>query len=131
MPTAQSQHPSRLTAQPSPPFSSRRSRATTVTARGELDIATVPALDGKLRAAEHATPVVVLDLRPLEFIDSSGAALILSTDRRLRRAGGRMVVVRGSVEVQWLLALMGFDRELEFVQEETNGDRHEHRRARR
>jgi len=104
---------------PSTQFTSRRSRATsatTITVSGELDIARVPALDRQLRAAEHAAPVVVLDLRPLEHVDSSGAALILSTDRRMRRAGGRLVVVRGSVEVQWLLALMGVDRELEFVE---------------
>jgi anti-anti-sigma factor len=101
-----------------------RTSATTITVCGELDIATVPVLDRKLRAAEGAAPVVVLDLRSLESVDSSGADLILSTDRRMRRAGGRLVVVRGSVEVQWLLALMGVDRELELVegvQEEPDG----------
>jgi stage II sporulation protein AA (anti-sigma F factor antagonist) len=103
---------------PTTQFTYRRSGATsstTVSVGGELDIATVPALDRQLRAAERAAPVVVLDLHSLELVDSSGAALILSTDRRMRRAGGRLLVGRGSVEVQWLLALMGVDRELEFV----------------
>ena len=92
---------------PTTQFTHRRSSAkasTTISVCGELDIATVPRLDRQLRAAEHTAPVVVLDLRSLELFDSSGAALILSTDRRMRRAGGRLLVMRGSVEVQWLLA---------------------------
>jgi len=48
-------------------------------------------------------------------VDSSGAALLVSTYRRMRQAGGRLLVVRGPFEVQWLLELMRVDRELEFV----------------
>ena len=110
---------SRLTAQPLTPFTCRRWRAkaaTTVTVGGELDIATVPELDTELRAAERDAALVVLDLRSLEFVDSSGVALLLSTARRMRRAGGRLVLMRGTIDVQWLLALMGVDRELEFVE---------------
>jgi anti-anti-sigma factor len=58
-------------------------------------LAAVPDLDTQLRAAERDTPLVVLDLRALEFVDSSGAALMLATDRRVSHAGGRFVVVRG------------------------------------
>jgi hypothetical protein len=35
--------------------------------------------------------------------------------RRIRRTGGRFVAAPGSADVQWLLMLMGVDRELEFV----------------
>jgi anti-sigma B factor antagonist len=90
--------------------------APTVTVGGELDIVRVPELDRQLRAAARDASLVVLDLRPLEFVDSSGAALILTTARRIRQAGGRRVVVRGSLEVRWLLELMRVDRELEFVE---------------
>jgi anti-anti-sigma factor len=90
--------------------------APTVTVGGELDIVRVPELDRQLRAAARDASLVVLDLRPLEFLDSSGAALILTTARRIRKAGGRLVVMRGSVDVQWLLALMRVDRELEFAE---------------
>ena len=82
---------------------------------GELDIATVPALDRDLRLAEAGTPLVVLDLRELEFIDSSGTHLLLATHRRMCAAGGRLVVVRGAPEVTWLLELIGLDLELELV----------------
>ena len=56
---------------------------------GELDIDAVPELDRALRHAD--APLVVLDLRELEFIDSSGAHLLLAADRRIRRAGRRLV----------------------------------------
>jgi anti-anti-sigma factor len=84
-----------------------------VVATGELDIEAVPELDRALRHAD--TPLVVLDLRDLEFIDSSGADFLLAADRRIRRAGRRFVVVRGGVEVDWFFALIGLDRELELV----------------
>ena len=120
MPTAQFQRSSRIAAQPLPPFTYRCSRAestTTIAVCGELDIASVPVLDTQLRAAARDAALVVLDLHSLEFVDSSGAALLLSTSRRMRQAGGRLLVVRGPVEVQWLLELLGVDRELEFVGE--------------
>jgi anti-anti-sigma factor len=82
-----------------------------------LDIATVSEVDHALRRAEAAASLVVFDLRGLDFVDSCGAHLILAADRRIRRAGGRLVIVRGSLEVQWLFALMGLDRELELVDE--------------
>jgi anti-sigma B factor antagonist len=79
---------------------------------GELDIATVPELDAALRGAT-ATPFVILDLRELEFLDSSGAQLILAADRRIRGANGRLLVlVEPGGEIEWLLALTGADRQL-------------------
>lgn len=89
--------------------------ASLVAVAGELDIATVPCLDQALRRAEADAALVVLDLRPLEFIDSSGAHLMLAADRRIRRAGGRLVVVRGGDQVEWFFALIGIDAALEFV----------------
>lgn len=82
-------------------------RAARVTVTGEMDIATVPQLDAALRLAEAGSASVVLDLRGLEFMDSSAAHLLLAADRRLSQAGGRLVVVRGTAEIGWYLALVG------------------------
>lgn len=83
---------------------------------GELDIATVPQLDRALRRAEAAAAkVVVLDLRRLEFMDVSGLHLLLAVQRRMHASGRRLVVERGPFEVDWLFALVGIDRELEFA----------------
>jgi anti-sigma B factor antagonist len=92
-----------------------------VTVAGELDIATVPQLDRALRRAQADGSPVVVDLRELGFTDSSGAHLILATNRRVRLAGGRLLVVRGPAQVQRLFALMGVDRELEFVDQPPYG----------
>ena len=48
-------------------------------------------------ALEVRTTLVVVDLRELEFIDTS-ACLLLEGHRRVRSAGGRMLVVRGPAE---------------------------------
>lgn len=91
------------------------SGAAVVTVAGELDIARVAELDDALRRAEARADLVVVDLRSLEFIDSSGARLLLAAHRRVRGTGGRMLVVRGPEEVEWFLGLIGADRELEVV----------------
>lgn len=89
---------------------------------GELDIATVPQLDQALRRAEAGAVLIALDLRALEFMDSTGAHLILAADCRIRRAGGRLVIVRGPAELDWFFALIGLDRERELV-DQAPGDR--------
>lgn len=73
------------------------------------------ALDEALHRAQADAPLVVLDLRALEFIDASAATLILAADRRIRRAGGRLVVVRGGATIHALFALIGLDQKLEFM----------------
>jgi anti-anti-sigma factor len=114
-------HYQRLIRSPTEPrsrFSCRRSTidgVVHVVVDGELDVATVPQLDTALRRASASSDVLVVDLRKLEFIDSSGAHLIVDTDRRIRRAGGRLIVVRGPWEIDWLFVLLGLDRVLELV----------------
>ena len=116
---------SELFAAPPRPLSSPRFRAVDgagdadsaaiVTVAGELDIARVADLDCELRRAEAHAELVLVDLRALEFIDSSGARLLVAAHRRIRGADGRMLVVRGPAEIDWFFALIGIDRELELV----------------
>jgi anti-sigma B factor antagonist len=96
-------------------------RAVHVAPRGELDIATVPPLDRALRRAHASSDIVVLDLSGLEFVDSSGAHLLLDADRRIRDAGGRLIITRVTSEVGWFLALIGIDRLLEIVDDDAAG----------
>lgn len=99
-------------------FSCRRSTvdgAVHVAIGGELDIASVGQLDAALRLAWASADTIVLDVRGLEFIDFSGTTLLTEADRRIRRSGGRLIVVRGSADLEWLFALYGIDRVLEFV----------------
>ena len=63
----------------------------------------------------------MLDLRKLEFIDSTGAHLMVHAHRRIHAAGGRLIVVRGTAEVEWLVALTGTDQLLELVDQPPDG----------
>lgn len=84
---------------------------------GELDIAGIAQVDSALRRAWATTDTIILDLRELDFIDSSGTHLILEADRRIRHSGGRLIVVRGPASIDFLFELLGVDRQLELVDE--------------
>ena len=69
---------------------------------GELDIATAPEIDCRARAAapcEGATELV-LDLRDVAFMDSSGLRVILRWNELAARDGCRFALIRGSDLVQ-------------------------------
>jgi anti-anti-sigma factor len=82
--------------------------------RGELDIQSAPSLERALDEAP-AGAEVVLDLRGLAFIDSSGLRAILGRRRRIREAGGQLRLVRGA-NVQRFFDVVGMTPHLEFVE---------------
>jgi anti-anti-sigma factor len=57
---------------------------------GELDIGSVPRLAAAFRSADGA-PAVVLDLRELLFLDTSGLRAVIDEDRRAVADGGAWV----------------------------------------
>ena len=70
--------------------------AVRIALRGELDLAHAYTFDEELRRVEESRPrCVVLDLRELSFLDSCGLARLLAARRRARRAGHRLLLVRG------------------------------------
>jgi anti-anti-sigma factor len=87
--------------------------AVCVHVRGELDGATTPRLARALREAQLQARLVVLDLRELAFIDSSGVHLIVDASIEARRVGCRLVVLRGPPNVDRALTLSGRSGELE------------------
>src|ERR687884_2012053 len=83
---------------------------------GELDLATAPKLDDELRHIEENGPaLIVIDLSPLSFMDSSGLRALLAADSRAREAGRRLVLVRGDERVQRVLKITRLDERLEIV----------------
>jgi anti-sigma B factor antagonist len=66
---------------------------------GQLDIATGPELARMLGRAEESSQRVVLDLRQVTFIDSSGLRVILNASVRAQAARCRLVLVRGPSQV--------------------------------
>lgn len=86
-----------------------RGEATVVVPAGELDLATAPALDEALtRAFETAgSGRVVLDLRGLEFIDSSGLRTLLTARKQAEDAGARFSLVAGHRGLERTLEIAG------------------------
>jgi anti-sigma B factor antagonist len=100
-----------------PPFEvevSRDGDTVTVSPTGELDISTVPRLAEAL-AAEGPCRRLVLDLRGLSFIDSSGLRLVLMEVERARGEGHDVEVVPGDERVQRIFRLTGADRIVPFA----------------
>ncbi len=76
---------------------------------GELDLATAPALEAALtRAFESVgTGRVVLDLRELEFIDSSGLRTLLTARKRADDAGAQFSLIAGHRGLERTLEIAG------------------------
>ncbi len=94
-----------------------RDGALHVSLRGELDLATAPELEELLDARLGAGQEVVVDLRGLQFMDSSGVRVLVAGHAQASRAGTRLALVRpepGS-PVAKIIEVSGLDGELDFV----------------
>ena len=86
--------------------------------RGDLDLYSSPELDDALVAVEgEKWPMIVLDMRELDFIDSMALRLVMRTQARAEQDGRRMVIVRGPQFLDRVLELSGLDGHLEIVDE--------------
>jgi anti-anti-sigma factor len=82
--------------------------ATILAVSGELDLASSPALEEELeRASDAGVELLILDLRDLEFMDSTGLSVVLKASQRAQDGGQRFRLVKGSQQVQRLLNLTG------------------------
>ena len=82
--------------------------AAVVAVSGELDLRTSPELEKRLtRAFDAGAELVILDLRRIEFMDSTGLRVVLSAHRRAHETGRRFALVRGADQVERVLTLTG------------------------
>jgi anti-sigma B factor antagonist len=92
--------------------------AVRVALRGELDLEHAYTFDEEMRLVEGTRPsCLVLDLRGLSFLDSSGLGRLLAANRRAQRERRRLLLVRGPVAVQRLLAITAVGPHFETVSE--------------
>jgi anti-sigma B factor antagonist len=84
---------------------------------GELDISGAPALDEEIDrlAGEEGVRRVVLDLRELEFMDSSGLRTVALAERRLAAGEHSLALIKGPEVVQRVFAITRMDDHLTFV----------------
>jgi anti-sigma B factor antagonist len=73
---------------------------------GELDLASAPIFERALEDADVAsTPLLVLDLDDLKFVDSTGLRVILLAHEGSRGRGQEFAITPGSPQVQRLLSI--------------------------
>jgi anti-anti-sigma factor len=83
---------------------------------GELDVAGAMLVEQELERIEREAPAtIVLDLRDLAFMDSTGLRVIVAADGRAREQERRLVIVRGSDTVQRIIQMTRLDERLEIV----------------
>ena len=87
--------------------------------RGELDLATAPDLEEIVTERLDAGQEVVLDLRELEFMDSSGLRVLVGAHTRATDGGPPFVIVRPRAdgEVAKIMTIAGIDQELRLIDE--------------
>jgi anti-anti-sigma factor len=94
----------------------RRAGRVNVVLGGELDLRTRQTFGDAVRAIERDRPsLIVVDLRGLSFMDSSGLRELVDATRRARSEHRRVVLVRGSQPIDRILAISGIDQALELT----------------
>jgi len=86
-------------AESTPPHTVRGTTdgTTVVTLYGEIDLASAVPLESRLDAlASEPHPDLVLDLRPVSFIDCAGLGVLCRTRKRVRARSGRLRLVADS-----------------------------------
>ena len=101
----------------------RRDDDAIVQPHGELDLATVETLQAALDGVERAGRLV-LDLRGLSFIDSSGLHLLVALHQRAQRDGFQLTLMAPAAPADTALQLSGLDQALPFVAADDVVDRH-------
>ena len=88
-----------------------------LTLRGELDLATAPELEQLVTERLDGGQDVVVDLRALEFMDSSGIRVLVAAHARAGRSGARLFVVRpaSGTAVAKIVEVSGLDGELNIL----------------
>jgi anti-sigma B factor antagonist len=80
---------------------------------GELDLSSSAALEQNLeRALASDAPCVIVDLRAVEFIDSTGLGVLVKANQQARDAGRQFGLVQGGSQVQRLLSLTGLSERM-------------------
>ena len=89
---------------------------------GELDLDTAPRLEEELGAARAAgAGRVVLDMRRLTFMDSTGLRLIIRWDNAAKEEGFDFAIVPGPEVVQRVFRLTGMEEHLPVAEPPAEG----------
>jgi anti-sigma B factor antagonist len=83
-------------------------RAIVFTVAGELDLASSPTLEQEIdRVRDADVDLLIVDLRDLKFMDSTGLHALVKAHRQAHDVGRRFAVIQGGAQVERLLDLTG------------------------
>ena len=84
---------------------------------GEFDLSNAAQIEDALKQIEDDRPgLLVLDLRELTFMDSTGLRVMVAADARARDDSRRLAVVQGPESVHRVFRITGLDDHLEIVE---------------
>jgi anti-sigma B factor antagonist len=90
--------------------------AQTIALTGEADLLGAPEIESALKdASAGEQELIVIDLRNLTFIDSSGLQALITGHELCRARGHELRIVPGPENVQRLFELAGMEESLPFV----------------
>lgn len=79
-----------------------------VIARGDIDLATAPALADRLSELMGAgMQVIAIDAAAVDFLDSSGIRVLVQASTEIEAGGGRIVIDNPSPPVVRILSITG------------------------
>ena len=78
---------------------------------GEVDLSSAPLLRARIEELLHlGSRRLVVDLRGVGFMDSSGLSVLVASMKRMREAGGGLTVVSPSESILKVFTVTGLDR---------------------
>jgi anti-sigma B factor antagonist len=96
---------------PAPPLSidvESRNGVQRITLRGEIDLSTVGLLEGALSERDGSgSPTIMLDLRDVTFMDSTGLHTLLGARRRSEQDGSSLVLLAVSPAARRVFEVSG------------------------
>ena len=101
---------------------SEQSNGMHVQLSGELDISSAAGVEARLMEIEEQKPErLILDLRRVNFIDSTGLSMIINADGRAKKAGRRLTIVSGDGVPLRILRTVGLEERLDVSIEPPDG----------
>jgi anti-anti-sigma factor len=84
---------------------------------GEFDLSSASQIEDVLKEIEeNRPPLLVLDLRELTFMDSTGLRVMVSADARARDDSRKLAIVQGPEAVHRVFRITGLDDHLQIVE---------------
>lgn len=76
--------------------------------KGDLNVKTSPELETELKISLNGVKELNLDFTEVEYISSAGLRVLLSMEKNMRRAGGKMKLLHVNSAVKEIIRLAGF-----------------------